>query len=136
MHGPLVCLLRLPCPGARPGRRRAEAGRRARLLSRTRQRLAALLPLVLALLLAQLGAQAHAYAHLAAGSQQDRMGAPARACVECSLSAPLLSGVAPAAAQPVSRVDALLGQPAPAALPCRATFQPPGFRSRAPPDSP
>jgi len=95
-----------------------------------------LLPLMLALLFAQVGAQTHAYSHLQPGSPQDGLGAGARPCADCCLSAPLLSIVGAAAAPPLPRVDALVTRLAPRALPYLAIFQPPGFRSRAPPDSP
>ena len=91
---------------------------------------------MLALVLAQVGAQAHAYTHLRSGSQQDRQGLGSRPCADCCLSAPLLSVVGAAGPQPAARVDTFVTWIAPAALPYRAIFRPPGFRSRAPPDSP
>jgi hypothetical protein len=91
---------------------------------------------MLALLLAQVGAQAHAYSHLRLGSQQDGPGPLTQVCAECCLSAPLLSAVGSADAVPPVRVDTLVIRLVPRALPYLAIFQPPGFRSRAPPDSP
>jgi hypothetical protein len=95
-----------------------------------------LLPLMLALLFAQVGAQAHACSHLPAGSQQDGPGPGTPACAQCCLSAPLLSIVGAADAAPPARVDMVVIRLAPRALAYLPVFQPPGFRSRAPPDSP
>jgi len=117
------------------GARQASTEHGIRHLKFRRHKLSTLMSLLLALLLAQLGAQAHAYSHLRTGSQQDGPGPLTQACAECCLSAPLLNIVGSAVAVPPARVDTFVIWLAPRALAYLAVFQPPGFRSRAPPAS-
>jgi hypothetical protein len=110
--------------------------RMRRLLAHRRHRLPLLLPLLLALLVAQAGAESHAYSHLQRGSQRDGLVPGARLCAECCLAAPLLSAVDPAAAPRLPRVAAGATRAVHPPQTYVAVFEPPGFRSRAPPESP